>query len=730
MLTRIEPSGFWDPGDEPVPHAHAVPLTRWIDALDGGNVAFLLKAANQEACAWLKRDRIELHLRSVMLDACETEVWPLLEDTWAISMTVSGGIELPENAMHVHLVSQRLAKELAFDFNGGSTPSFSVYPVAGMRTAEAVQENIREMNALLEIIVNNQLTTQFQPIATLSDGKIYGYEALIRGPHHTPLRRPGALFHAAAKAQMIAWFDMACLEQCFQQAANLGLKHHLFVNVEAEGLDSINKHDRPLASRVRDAGLRPDQVVIEITERQTLDDFPRLTEAITSLREQGFKLAVDDVGAGYNSLQLITELQPDFVKIDRNLVKHLDVNGARRGLLATLVRYSRQIGTAVIGEGAETWDELATLIDLDVTYGQGYLLGKPADVFCGVRKDLRQEISARHAQRSQLTMGRGVKVSGLMRKGCTLAVEAPLAEAARRFARDASLTSIVIIENEAVRGLLMRQALDHILNMANTARALKMLPDEEVGGWMSTDFITASPETELGEMMRMAARRQSISLDNDIVICEVGQKYLGVLPVRTLMESLSTAHQFGSRYSDSLSGLPNRVVLEHTIKERLENKQPTGLLRVDVMYLEAYNRRFGTAHGDELIRGLVDILQEVAPAREGHVLTHLGGDDFVVVTDPDNVENLSNEVRTRFSALAPRLFPFETSQEGYMEIEEHGRVNRVPLCSLAIAGLTGRSTRLTSVTQALQTLDMILHSVQASGTGGCSIDTVQPRKAA
>ena len=730
MLNRLEPSGFWDSGDEPVPPAHALPLTRWIDALDGGKVAFLLRATSEGARAWLERDRIDSHLRAVMLEACVTEVWPLLSDTWAISMAVAGGIELPENAMHVHMVSQRLAKELAFDFNGGETPSFSVYPVAGMRTAEAVQENIREMNALLEIIVNHQLTTQFQPIVTLSDGKVYGYEALIRGPHHTPLRRPGALFHAAAKAQMIAWFDMACLEQCFLQAASIGLRHNLFVNVEAEGLDSINKHDRPLALRVRDAGLRPDQIVIEITERQTLDDFPRLTEAISSLREQGFKLAVDDVGAGYNSLQLITELQPDFVKIDRNLVKNLDVNGARRGLLATLVRYARQIGTAVIGEGAETWDELSTLIDLDVTYGQGYLLGKPADVFCGVRKDLRTDIAARHAQRSQLTMGRGVKVSGLMRKGCTLAIDTPLAEAARRFARDPSLTSIVIIENESIRGLLMRQALDHILSMANTAHALKMLPDEQVGGWMCSDYITASPDTELGVVMRMVARRLSISLDSDIVISEAGQKYMGVLPVRTLMESLSTAHQFGSRYSDSLSGLPNRVVLEHTIKERLEQHQPTGLLRVDVMYLEAYNRKFGTAHGDELIKGLVEILQEVAPVREGNVLTHLGGDDFVVVTHPDNVERLSSEVRTRFSALAPRLFPYETSMDGYMEIEEHGRINRVPLCSLAIAGVTGRGSRLTGVMQALQVLDTILHSVQASGTGGCAIDVVQARKAA
>ncbi len=214
-----------------------------------------------------------------------------------------------------------------------------------------MEDNISELNALLHIIVNKQLHAQFQPIVTLRDGQIFGYEALIRGPKGGMLRRPGALYRAAEKARMVSWFDLACQEQCFARAAQQGLRHHLFINMEAEGLAFMDMHERPLAARARECGLNPASIVVEITERQAVDDFPRLMHSLEKLREQGFKIAIDDAGAGYNSLHAIAELRPDFVKIDRALVRNLDVNGAHRALLSALVRLCAQHRNACSGGG-------------------------------------------------------------------------------------------------------------------------------------------------------------------------------------------------------------------------------------------------------------------------------------------------------------------------------------------------------------------------------------------
>src|SRR6185295_16220811 len=98
----------------------------------------------------------------------------------------------------------------------------------------------------------------------------------------------------------------------------------------------------------------------------------------------GFQIAIDDVGTGYNSLLAIAELRPDFVKIDHGLVRNIDTNGTHRALLEAIVQYTRHIGTAALAEGIETREELATIIQMGIPYGQGYLMGRPADDFRGV----------------------------------------------------------------------------------------------------------------------------------------------------------------------------------------------------------------------------------------------------------------------------------------------------------------------------------------------------------
>src|SRR5205085_909155 len=179
---------------------------------------------------------------------------------------------------------------------------------------------LEELNTLLEIIAHKQLHPQSQQIVTLRDGRIFGYEALIRAPKGVSLKRPGEMFRAADKARMVAWYDMACLEQCFAQAAEQRIKQMLFVNMDAEGLAMLDLQERPLALLAREYGLTPARIVLEITERQRVGDFPSLVRDIVKLREQGFQIAIDDAGAGYSSLRAVAELRPEYVKIDRDLI--------------------------------------------------------------------------------------------------------------------------------------------------------------------------------------------------------------------------------------------------------------------------------------------------------------------------------------------------------------------------------------------------------------------------
>ncbi|MBV8960015.1 MAG: EAL domain-containing protein, partial [Actinobacteria bacterium] len=121
-----------------------------------------------------------------------------------------------------------------------------------------------------------------------------------------------------------------------------------------------------------------ERLVLELTEHAQVDDYDRLLEALTRLRSRGVCLAVDDAGAGFASLHHILLLSPDIIKLDISLVRDIHEDPVKRALACSLVTFAREIGSTIIAEGIETPDELATLADLGVPWGQGYHLGRPA----------------------------------------------------------------------------------------------------------------------------------------------------------------------------------------------------------------------------------------------------------------------------------------------------------------------------------------------------------------
>lgn len=123
--------------------------------------------------------------------------------------------------------------------------------------------------------------------------------------------------------------------------------------------------------------LNPSDVVLEITERSAIEDFKLFREALAHYRNQGYFIALDDVGAGYSSLQSIAELHPDFLKVDRSLIMNVNQDPTKWALLETFVTFSKRIGCQVIAEGVETGEEMRTVVQLGVDYIQSYYIGRP-----------------------------------------------------------------------------------------------------------------------------------------------------------------------------------------------------------------------------------------------------------------------------------------------------------------------------------------------------------------
>ena len=220
------------------------------------------------------------------------------------------------------------------------------------------------------------IATALQPVVRLLDQSIVGYEALTRFSPRALFSTPDELFAAASALHMEKAVDLACLRAALGEMPSLG-PVDLFVNVLIGTLLNERRGLAALEDAVRHAGLDPASIVLEFSERDPVPNLSRLQRIAAQLRSAGYRIAVDDAGVGHASMQVIAELRPEFIKVDRALIRAIDSHRARRGRLVSLLSFSGHIGARLIAEGVETQRELDTLLSLGVQYGQGWVLGRP-----------------------------------------------------------------------------------------------------------------------------------------------------------------------------------------------------------------------------------------------------------------------------------------------------------------------------------------------------------------
>jgi len=243
-----------------------------------------------------------------------------------------------------------------------------------------------KVQAVRRLLAEGQLTIAFQPIWDLARGGVLGYEALSRPDPSYGLDGPAEAFAIAEKLDHAHDLDALCRQAILARAAEVPADALLFLNLSPQTLEHNARPAAALAEVVAAAGLTPARVVLEITERAVTRPEVVAREA-RRLRAVGFRLALDDVGAGNAGLEMLRQLPVDYIKIDRAVVVGALTDTTARAVLAAIVAFARQAGTVVIAEGIETPEMLtfvqrAGLAEATPWEGirgvQGYLLGRPS----------------------------------------------------------------------------------------------------------------------------------------------------------------------------------------------------------------------------------------------------------------------------------------------------------------------------------------------------------------
>lgn len=236
-------------------------------------------------------------------------------------------------------------------------------------------EKRKEFRSLL---AKKQLSTVFQPIIHLTNGKTIGLEGLTRGPIHSNFQSPLELFKYAEEYGSLYTLEKIARELAFENSSNLIKDNEkLFINLSPQVIYDPSFTPGHTISLLKQYKLSPENIVFEITERSAIEDFTAFTKVLHHYRDQGFQIAVDDAGAGYSSLQAISEIQPDYIKVDRSLISKIQENNVKKHILDAFVNFAKKMDSIVIAEGIEMEEELEAVIQLGIDCGQGYYIARP-----------------------------------------------------------------------------------------------------------------------------------------------------------------------------------------------------------------------------------------------------------------------------------------------------------------------------------------------------------------
>lgn len=539
------------------------------------------------------------------------------------------------------------------------------------------------MMELVHILRERLLTPLFQPIVDCRQRIIVGYEALIRGPSGSPLHSPAQLFDAASRSGRLFDLDVMAREICIQQFATCELPGKLFVNVTPDTILEPDFRSGLTLQFLEQARLGPERIVIELTEQHPIDNYELMRDAMLHYRTMGFAIAIDDLGAGYSSLRLWSELNPDYVKIDKHFVENLNEDAGKRQFVRSILEIAHGFGSRVIAEGIETAEEFRTLCGMGLTLGQGYYFARPA---AQPPVALPEYVTHPPAETHPAghVMGGAHAVASLIRDIPPVEPGLPLKDVAALFQRDPGLRSIAVTRDGRPAGLVHRQDL---LNIFTSPYGLSLHGKKPISGFMREDVMIVSQGMSVENLSQRITGERDLNGDEDFIITDDNGYYIGIGTILGLLKKITDLQILHARYANPLTQLPGNVPINRHLQGLLDQGQAFTLIYADLDNFKAYNDTYGYARGDEVIVETGKLLtRHIDPARD--FLGHVGGDDFIIVFRGQDWQQRCQNILDEFGHMAPRFYDeAHRRQGGIQAMDRRGQAVFYGLLSLSLGGV-------------------------------------------
>lgn len=248
-------------------------------------------------------------------------------------------------------------------------------------TLQDSKMELQNRGRLQKILLEEKVTTVYQPIIDLKKECVFGYEALSRGPANSEIEAPVILFTLAEEIGLIFDLDRLCRKRSIINARGKEPGKKLFVNTLPNLIYDPEFSAKACVEFLKEYKIPVQDIVFEITERDAIEQFAQFKKALSSYTKEGISIAIDDVGAGYSSLEAIVEIEPSYVKIDASIIRGIHQSKIKKDMLKALDMLTKSVNAQTVAEGVETKDDLRILKEYNIDYAQGYYFARPGPPF-------------------------------------------------------------------------------------------------------------------------------------------------------------------------------------------------------------------------------------------------------------------------------------------------------------------------------------------------------------
>lgn len=509
----------------------------------------------------------------------------------------------------------------------------------------------------------------FQPIVDFTqNGKIFGFEALCRlkDPDGRLLNGEEA-FQLARQIKRMEELDLVCQRLALAGKSQMipnGVP--LFINVLPQ---TIMRDDwlAPMLETLNHYGVEKRDVVIEIIESEHVTP-ELLASYCDEIRTHGLRIALDDMGSGFNGLRTLAAVRADFIKIDRAIVHEAQGSRVRTVLLEAIISMAQRLGCTIVAEGLERVEDITYCRDLGLSYAQGYYFAPPKNtpIDSVTALPVRDESHRSHLPDE-------FRIGEFATRGLTLDVSATLDEARAMFSQSPDTPTAIVLDGQKPLALLRRGKVfsKRVQGLGACCEPLPKLVNHRT----PSTYLARSFYLERGES------------EPWVMISEEGA-YLGILqPLEVMTQIISRKGNSGNLHP--LSQLTTGPTLRQALDISLRNNPSTQLVYIDLDHFKAYNDRYGFIRGDAMIRLLSEIVRREFQDKSGILVGHIGGDDFVLILDHSEpaLITILQSVISQFQGLAVHLYDNADLERGFFTTED-GKDH--PVASVSIAVVNGK----------------------------------------